>query len=119
MDACSITSRSSAGEYHPNSFGAFVRDPDGNNVEADKSPYKLQIYARVSRIEGGGDWYVQLREEGLFVGGGVYAPDRRRLASVRAAIADDRAGTALEEIVAHVREHGLDLMEHGSLKAAP
>jgi hypothetical protein len=21
-------------EYHPNYFGAFVRDPDGNNVEA-------------------------------------------------------------------------------------
>jgi len=21
-------------EYHPNYYGAFVRDPDGNNVEA-------------------------------------------------------------------------------------
>ena len=30
----SCTSRGVWPEYHPGYFGAFVRDPDGNNVEA-------------------------------------------------------------------------------------
>lgn len=85
---------------------------------ADKSPYKLQIYAILHYPDGGG-WYVQLREEGLFAGGGLYSPDRQRLEAVRSAIAADETGSRLEEIVAKMETNGLDLMEYGALKTAP
>ncbi len=29
-------------EYHPNYYGAFVRDPDGNNVEARVPPARAE-----------------------------------------------------------------------------
>ncbi len=85
---------------------------------ADKSPYKLQIYATVPH-EGGGGWYVQLRRDGLFAGGGLYDPERTRLAAVRSAIADDHAGSELEAIVTRLESDGLELMLDGALKTAP
>lgn len=86
---------------------------------SDKSPYKLQIYARVPRPLGGGGWYVQLRREGLYVGGGLFAPDPGRLARLRSAIADDRSGPELEKVAARLRAGGLELMDGGALKGAP
>jgi uncharacterized protein (TIGR02453 family) len=99
--------------------GKAARPNRDTRFAADKSPYKLQAYARVPRADGGGSWYVQLRLEGLFAGGGVYAPDRERLGAIRAAIADDDAGAELERIVARLRDDGLDLLTDGSLKTAP
>jgi uncharacterized protein (TIGR02453 family) len=99
--------------------GKVFRPNRDTRFSADKSPYKLQIYAVVPRAGGGGGWYVQLREEGLYVGGGLYAPDRRALASVRAAIAADRTGRELERVVAGLEARGLELIRDGALKTAP
>jgi uncharacterized protein (TIGR02453 family) len=85
----------------------------------DKTPYKVQIYAVVPHGAGGGRWYVQLRREGLFVGGGLYGAERAQLAAVREAVADDRTGVELAEIVARLGTARLTLMESGALKTAP
>lgn len=107
-------------ELHDEFGDAKVARPNRDiRFSPDKSPYKSQIYATVNRSAGGGGWYVQLREEGLFVGGGLYMPDRETLTRVRAAIADNRTGRRLESIVARLAEDGLDLMEDGALKTAP
>ena len=83
----------------------------------DKSPYKLQIYARLDGPVGG--YYVQLRSEGLFVGGGIYMPERPTLARLREAIADEDSGAELERIVSQLEEDGEELMRDGSLRTAP
>lgn len=83
----------------------------------DKTPYKLEIYARTRRPDGSG-CYVRLSREGLFAGGGLYAPDRDRLARVRAAIDDDRTGPELLSILDDLRGAGLRVLE-GGLKTAP
>ena len=84
----------------------------------DKAPYKLEIYARTRRPDGSGH-YVRLSREGLFVGAGLYMPDRDRLARVRAAIADDTSGGELEVILAALGAAGLALLTDGGLKTAP
>ena len=99
--------------------GKVARPNRDTRFSRDKSPYKLQAYATIPRPGGGGGWYVQLREDGLFVGGGLYAPDRSALAALRAAIDDERTGRALERIVAVLEADGIDLMESGALKTAP
>jgi len=85
----------------------------------DKSPYKTQIYAIVPRPDGVASWYVQLTKDGLFAGGGLYAPERELLARVRAAIDDDRTGSQVEQIVADLRSSGIELMTDGALRTAP
>ena len=66
---------------------------------ADKSPYKLNLYADVER--GG---YVALDAEGLVAAGGRYMVDDVQLKRLREAIAADRSGQALESIVAGLRK---------------
>lgn len=102
-------------------FGpAVVARPNRDiRFSTDKSPYKLQIYARVPHEPSGGTLYVQLRREGMFTGGGLYMPDRNRLAAVRAAIADDVLGPELEQIIATMEGEGIELMRDGALKTAP
>ena len=99
--------------------GKVARPNRDTRFSRDKSPYKLQIYATIPRAEGGGGWYVQLREEGLFAGAGLYLPERESLAALRAAIDDDRKGRALERIVAELEAGGVELMEDRALKTAP
>jgi uncharacterized protein (TIGR02453 family) len=84
----------------------------------DKTPYKLDIYAMNRRPDGSG-FYVRFGRDGLSVGGGLYAPERARLAQVREAIADDQTGSELERIVADLGASGLTLMRAGALKTAP
>jgi len=69
----------------------------------DKSPYKLN--AAIAFPEAG--TYLSLGADGLFVGAGVHEPGREQLARLRAAIADDRHGPALAEIVAALARDGL------------
>jgi uncharacterized protein (TIGR02453 family) len=85
---------------------------------ADKSPYKTQAAATVERPDGS-SWYVQLTKDGLFVGGGLYHPERDRLARIRAAIADDRAGAELEQILDGLRADRLEPLTVDSLRTAP
>ena len=80
---------------------------------ADKSPYKLNIYADVER--GG---YVALDVEGLVAAGGRYMVDDGQLKRLREAVANDRSGKQLVGIVADLRKKGYDV-EGQELKRVP
>ena len=71
---------------------------------ADKSPYKLNIYADVER--GG---YVALDAEGLVAAGGRYMVEDAQLKKLRASVANDRSGNALVAIVEDLRKKGYDV----------
>ena len=79
----------------------------------DKTPYKTEVYAMSRRPDGAG-WYVRLGRDGLSVGGGLYAPERARLAQVREAIADERTGPELQRIVAGLEANGISLLREGA-----
>ena len=79
----------------------------------DKSPYKLNCAAQ---MPGG---YVSFSADGLFVGCGLYMPSPEQLRAFRAAVADERAGSALEVIVAALQGAGYDVGAHDVLKTAP
>ena len=102
-------------EFGPATLSRPNRD---TRFSRDKAPYKLEIYARTRRPDGAG-CYVQLGAESLFAGGGLYEPDRDRLARVRAAVADDRTRPELEAVVQALGEGGVELMTDGALKTAP
>ena len=80
---------------------------------ADKSPYKLNIYADVER--GG---YVALDAEGLVAAGGRYMVEDTQLRRLREAVAADRSGKELVAIVAELRKKGYDV-EGKELKRVP
>jgi uncharacterized protein (TIGR02453 family) len=80
---------------------------------ADKSPYKLNIYADLER--GG---YVALDADGLVAAGGRYMVDDGQLARLRAAIASDRSGNELVAIVTALRKKGYEV-EGQELKRVP
>src|SRR2546425_12418567 len=71
---------------------------------ADKSPYKLNIYADLDR--GG---YVALDAEGLVAAGGRYMVDDIQLKRLREAVAAERSGSELAVIVAALRKKGYDV----------
>ena len=81
---------------------------------ADKTPYKTHIGAVV-----GGTGYVQLSAEGLGAGAGMWQLDPGQLARYREAVADDRVGTELEQIVAGIEKADITIHGHGALKTAP
>jgi uncharacterized protein (TIGR02453 family) len=80
---------------------------------ADKSPYKTSISAGIR------GHYVHLSPEGLYVGAGMYKPEPAVLTRLRAAIADDASGRALQRIVATLRRKGYDVGTHESVQSAP
>jgi len=80
---------------------------------ADKSPYKLNIYADCER--GG---YVALDAEGLVAAGGRYMVDDEQLKRLREATAADRSGKELVAIVAALRKKGYEV-EGQELKRVP
>lgn len=80
---------------------------------ADKSPYKLNIYADCER--GG---YVALDAEGLVAAGGRYMVDDGQLRKLREAVANDRSGKQLVGIVTELRNKGYDV-EGQELKRVP
>lgn len=80
---------------------------------ADKSPYKLNIYADVER--GG---YVALDAEGLVAAGGRYMVDDAQLKRMREAVAADRSGKDLVALVAALRKKGYEV-EGQELKRVP
>lgn len=100
-----------AGEFGPAKIFRPYRDV---RFSADKSPYKTSIAASLER--GG---YVQLTADGLGAGSGRYmlAPDQ--LERFRAAVADDKTGEALAELVEAVRAKGIEVTAHDSLKSVP
>jgi len=80
---------------------------------ADKSPYKLNIYAD---CEKGG--YIALDADGLVAAGGRYMVEDVQLKRLRAAVADNRSGTELVRIVDELRRKGYDV-EGQELKRVP
>jgi uncharacterized protein (TIGR02453 family) len=80
----------------------------------DKSPYKTSIAATLA---GGG--YLQLSADGLGAGSGMYmmAPDQ--LDRFRRAVADNRKGRELVELVDRTRRRGIEVTAHDVLKTAP
>jgi uncharacterized protein (TIGR02453 family) len=80
----------------------------------DKSPYKTAIAATLA---GGG--YIQFSADGLGAGAGTYmmAPDQ--LDRYRQAVAHERKGGELVEIVAKIRKRGIEISGHDVLKTAP
>jgi uncharacterized protein (TIGR02453 family) len=81
---------------------------------ADKTPYKTHIGVVV-----GGTGYVQLSAEGLAAGAGMWQLSPEQLARYRAAVAHDRLGAELEEIIAAIEKAGIGVHGHGVLKSAP
>jgi uncharacterized protein (TIGR02453 family) len=81
---------------------------------ADKSPYKTAIAATLER--GG---YIQLSAKGLAAGNGMYmmAPDQ--LERYRRAVADDKTGEELQEIIAAIEGRAIEVGGHEMLKTAP
>jgi uncharacterized protein (TIGR02453 family) len=83
----------------------------------DKTPYKTAAGA-AGELEGGSVVYVQVSAAGLFVASGYYQPAADQLERFRAAVADDRSGPQLEEVLASLREQGFDIGGE-ALKVAP
>ena len=79
----------------------------------DKTPYKLNCAAH---LPGG---YISFSADELFVGSGLYMPAPDQLKRFRAAVDDDKSGSALESIVTTLRKHGYDVGAHDVLKTAP
>src|SRR5262245_586317 len=80
----------------------------------DKSPYKTAIAATLSR--GG---YISLSAEGLGAGQGLYMPGPDQLERFRRAVADNRSGRQLVDIVTKLRKSGITVDAHDVLKTAP
>ena len=80
----------------------------------DKTPYKTHIGATI-----GDSCYVQLSVEGLGAGAGMWEMNPEQLARYRDAVAGDRLGAELEEIVAELEKADVTVHGHGALKSAP
>jgi len=74
----------------------------------DKTPYKTAQGAFVAHGPSTG-YYVQVAAPGVRVGVGFYDAPTARLARIREAIADDRRGAELEQILARLRRRGWEL----------
>ena len=83
----------------------------------DKTPYKTHQGAFV-RLAPATGWYVELSPRGVRVGGGFYEASGPRLAAIREAMADERTGTALAEMVAAYDADGWEV-GGDTLKTAP
>ena len=83
---------------------------------ADKSPYKLAI-GMVTRSSPA--HYLQLSEQGLMTGGGLYEATPAILARFRAIVDDNRVIGDLEATLDEVRDEGFELMTGDSLSTAP
>ena len=71
----------------------------------DKTPYKDHQGAFVAVAPATG-WYVEVGAPGVRVGAGFYEAGSARLAGIRARIADDLDGSALERVLAALEGRG-------------
>ena len=79
----------------------------------DKTPYKTHIGAMV------GSGYVQLSAHGLAAGDGMYVMAPDQLDRYRRAVASDRTGPELEQVIATVEKAGIGVSGRDTLKSAP
>jgi uncharacterized protein (TIGR02453 family) len=80
----------------------------------DKSPYKTAIGATLER--GG---YVQFSAHGLAAGSGYYVMMADQLDQYRRAVDDDKSGRELTALVADLRNIGIEITGHDTLKTSP
>jgi uncharacterized protein (TIGR02453 family) len=80
---------------------------------ADKSPYKTHIGAVI------GTGYIQLSAEGLATGDGMYGMSPSQLDRYRRAVASDRTGPELQQVIAGIEEQGIGVSGRDVLKTAP
>lgn len=80
----------------------------------DKTPYKTHIGAFFER--GG---YIQVSADGLGAGCGIWHMEPEQLARYRDAVAADKTGRALVELVATLHRQGIELTSHELLKTVP
>lgn len=83
---------------------------------ADKTPYKLHI-GLVSQARAA--HYLQLGEEGLMLGGGIYDVPAAALARFREAVDDPRTAEDLDALLSELRGAGFELLRDDALKTAP
>jgi uncharacterized protein (TIGR02453 family) len=79
----------------------------------DKTPYKTAMGATI------GSGYIQLSVEGLGAGSGMWMMAADQLDRYRRAVANDRTGTELIEVIGKIEKSSIDVGGHGSLKTAP
>jgi uncharacterized protein (TIGR02453 family) len=79
----------------------------------DGNPYKTHLSAGVAGS------YLSLMSQGLYVGTGIYRPEPPLLAKLRAAIDDERSGTALADIVKSLRKKRYEVDTHETVASAP
>lgn len=96
-------------EFGPGSMFRPYRDV---RFSRDKSPYKTHQGALV------GDFYVQLSAAGVLVAGGYHATTPDQVERLRAAVADDVTGPALERVLDRLRDEGF-AVEGERLKTRP
>lgn len=82
----------------------------------DKTPYKLHI-GMVSRERIA--HYVQLSDQGMLVGGGVFDAPTPALARFRQLVNDSRSSGDVEAMIEEVEEAGFSPMSDGALRTAP
>ena len=75
---------------------------------ADKSPYKTAQGAFLE-VEPGVGYWISIGADGVTVGGGFHAHDRTQVTRFRAAVDDDKAGPALESLLAKLTNAGFDI----------
>jgi uncharacterized protein (TIGR02453 family) len=79
----------------------------------DKTPYKTHIGARV------GSGYVQFSAHGLASGDGMYGMAPDQLGRYREAVASERTGGELEDVIAAIEKRGIGVAGRDVLKTAP
>lgn len=87
--------------------GKIFRPNRDIRFSADKSPYKTNIAADVGM--GGDGGYVSLDAKGLMAASGRYMLEPSDLPRFRAAVADDRSGKQLAEIVGELEAAGYEI----------
>lgn len=84
--------------------GKIFRPNRDIRFSADKSPYKTNIAADVGMGANGG--YLSLDAKGLMAAGGRYMLEPSQVQALRHAVADDRSGGRLQEIVGELEQAG-------------
>jgi uncharacterized protein (TIGR02453 family) len=83
----------------------------------DKTPYKTAQGAFVAAGPATG-WYVEISARGLRVGAGFYDASGERLARIREAMADDKAGPKLQRVLRKLEKDGFEISGE-RLKTSP
>jgi uncharacterized protein (TIGR02453 family) len=108
-EAVQAPMRALCAELEPEFGGAKVFRPYRDvRFAKDKTPYKTHQGAFVAAGPSTG-WYVEISARGTRVGAGFYDAAGPRLAAIRGAMADDRTGTALDELLTSYDADGWEI----------